>query len=533
MKKIKTFIAAVCVIACSIYYSASFAQAPQKFSYQTVVRNASQGLVQNQTCGIKISIRSGSAAGTVVYSETHTKTSNVNGLVTLEIGAGTVVSGTMAGILWENNTYYVQTQIDPTGGTNYTISGSNQLLSVPYALNAANGNWNKNGNDIFNSNSGNIGIGTSAPGAKLEVNGTFNVQPVANQKFYIPGWSGPGATYVAGVFESTNIPLLNPQLRFLSDIGTNNYFMDIGMDDDFDFVVEHNDIPYFTVSNNGTVKVGYNAVNSGSVVPLFVSGNADITGSLDRVYFNASAPNLIGIQTTSSGDIQVEAGGYYWANGGGFVATSDRRVKNVIGITDSKKDLSDITKIEITDYKPIDILAGGSGIQKKVIAQQLQSVFPNAVMMNKGIIPNVYEQATNVSVVGSKTTIETKKPHTFQSGDKVKLIIQNQGEKIVCVEVINENKFIVEEAINEKVFVYGKHVDDLLMVDYDALTTLNISATQELAKENNQLKSSLANVQKENEDIKASLQTLMQQMQSLNAKVNALESPITGQIENK
>jgi hypothetical protein len=154
------------------------------------VRNASQGLVQNQSCGIKISIRSGSAAGTVVYSETHTKTSNVNGLVTLEIGAGTVVSGTMAyffgkiiPILYKHKSIPQEELIIP-------LVVLHQLLSVPYALNAANGNWNKNGNDIFNSNSGNIGIGTSAPGAKLEVNGTFNVQPVANQKFYIPGWSG-------------------------------------------------------------------------------------------------------------------------------------------------------------------------------------------------------------------------------------------------------------------------------------------------------------------------------------------------------
>ncbi len=137
MKKIKTIIAAVCFVAGSLFYNSLFAQAPQKFSYQTVVRNASQGLVANQSCGIKISIRSGSATGTVVYSETQTKTSNINGLVTLEIGAGTVVSGTFNTINWGADVYFVQTQIDPAGGTNYTITGTSQLSSVPYALNAS------------------------------------------------------------------------------------------------------------------------------------------------------------------------------------------------------------------------------------------------------------------------------------------------------------------------------------------------------------------------------------------------------------
>ena len=112
----------------------SFTQAPQKMSYQAIIRNTSGALVSSTSVGMKISILQGSETGTVVYSETQTASTNANGLVSLEIGAGTVVTGTFAGINWGNGTYFIKTQTDPTGGTNYTIVGSSQLLSVPYAL---------------------------------------------------------------------------------------------------------------------------------------------------------------------------------------------------------------------------------------------------------------------------------------------------------------------------------------------------------------------------------------------------------------
>ncbi len=112
----------------------SFAQSPQKMSYQAVVRNTSGVLQANQTVGMKISILQGSETGTAVYVETQTKTTNANGLVTLEIGSGTLVSGTFSGIDWSNGTYFIKTETDPTGGTNYTITGTSQILSVPYAL---------------------------------------------------------------------------------------------------------------------------------------------------------------------------------------------------------------------------------------------------------------------------------------------------------------------------------------------------------------------------------------------------------------
>ena len=128
MNKFYTFLAAI------LLTTSTFAQAPEKMSYQAVIRNSSDALVANQAVGMKISILQGSASGTAVYVETQTPTTNINGLVSLEIGAGTPVTGTFAGIDWATGPYFIKTETDPTGSTTYTIAGTSQLMSVPYAL---------------------------------------------------------------------------------------------------------------------------------------------------------------------------------------------------------------------------------------------------------------------------------------------------------------------------------------------------------------------------------------------------------------
>jgi hypothetical protein len=109
-----------------------FAQAPQKLSYQAVIRNSSNGLVTSSPVGMRISILQGSATGTPVYVETLTTTTNANGLVSLEIGGGAGFDA----INWANDTYFIKTETDPLGGISYTIIGTSQMLSVPYALHA-------------------------------------------------------------------------------------------------------------------------------------------------------------------------------------------------------------------------------------------------------------------------------------------------------------------------------------------------------------------------------------------------------------
>ena len=142
MKKIIIMMAAI------LSLTEIFAQVPQKMSYQAVIRDAGNALVGNRPVGMRITILKGSAEGSVVYSETQVPISNANGLVSIEIGGG-------AGfdlIDWSADSYFIMTESDPSGGTNYTIKGTSQLLSVPYALHAktAENSFGGNYNDLTN-----------------------------------------------------------------------------------------------------------------------------------------------------------------------------------------------------------------------------------------------------------------------------------------------------------------------------------------------------------------------------------------------
>ncbi len=130
MKKLYSILTAI-LLTIGVY-----AQSPEKMSYQAVIRDASDNLITNQAIGLQISILQGSVSGSTVYLETQTPITNANGLVSLEIGNGTIIIGSFAAIDWENGPFFIKTETDPTGGTSYTITGISQLLSVPYALHA-------------------------------------------------------------------------------------------------------------------------------------------------------------------------------------------------------------------------------------------------------------------------------------------------------------------------------------------------------------------------------------------------------------
>lgn len=118
------------------------AQSPEMFSYQAVIRDNNNQLITNSQVGMQISIQKYiiglPPSYQNVYVETHLASTNDNGLVSLKIGNGNLVSGNFSSIDWENGIYYIKTETDINGGNNYSITASSQLLSVPYALHAKN-----------------------------------------------------------------------------------------------------------------------------------------------------------------------------------------------------------------------------------------------------------------------------------------------------------------------------------------------------------------------------------------------------------
>jgi uncharacterized protein (TIGR02145 family) len=203
-----------------------WAQAPQNFSYQAVVRGTDNALVSNKKVGMKISLLQGSETGKAVYVETHTPTSNTNGLVSIAIGAGTkdASSTAFASIDWSKGPYFVKTETDPAGGTSYSLITTSQLLSVPYALYAGNalpsGGTNGQGLTICDGvptwTTGGICPGkiASLNCAGVSVNGLLNNGAIAsNVSFGITYSGGNGGVYSAQSISSTSVLGLTATLQ--------------------------------------------------------------------------------------------------------------------------------------------------------------------------------------------------------------------------------------------------------------------------------------------------------------------------------
>ena len=182
MKRISTIVAALMITAIG------WAQSPEKMSYQAVVRDGSNDLITTQAVGMQISILQGGSEGTPVYVETQTPTTNANGLVNLEIGTGTT-SDDFSKIDWANVTYFIKTETDPIGGTSYTITGTTQLLSVPYALYAKTSGSSAGPQGVKGDDGSNGSPGTSGTNGAKGDNGSDGAAGAAG---------APGAAGAAG-----------------------------------------------------------------------------------------------------------------------------------------------------------------------------------------------------------------------------------------------------------------------------------------------------------------------------------------------
>lgn len=195
---------------------------------------------------------------------------------------------------------------------------------------------------------------------------------------------------------------------------------------------------------------------------------------------------------------------------------SDSRIKNILGVSNSKKDLEILDKIEITNYKLIDTIQQGNKAVKKVIAQQIKKVYPQAVTTNlTEVIPNIYK-------VSSIKEGWIHLVANVKVGNKLKLIF-NDGEKLVTVTDVSSNGFKVDTDREGQVFVYGIQVDDFHAVDYEALSMLNISATQELLKRITELEKQNKNLTTENNTLTTQFNELAEDQKQLNERLRLLE----------
>ena len=238
------------------------------------------------------------------------------------------------------------------------------------------------------------------------------------------------------------------------------------------------------VYDNGTfVSIGTTTINNGKFVVA-----ASMPGTGTYGYLNSDGSTGTTTNNLTPAPYSIYAA--YRIAAASFNAFSDKRIKNVIGVSNQERDLSLLSKIKITDYTMIDTIAKGNQVHKKVIAQEVAEVLPSAVNKTTEFIPNIYK----VSTINEDGFIALEN-HQLVVGDKVKLFFDTK-EEVVEVKNISQKGFYVHYlpsfgVAGGRLFVFGKLVSDFHTVDYEALSTLNISATQALLKRLNDAEAKL------------------------------------------
>lgn len=340
--------------------------------------------------------------------------------------------------------------------------------------------------------SGNVGIGTDSPGAPLQISPSTNANP-ANNGLYIYNTATTNTSHAILAARVNGASAGDPFLSFdVNGVIGWSIGIDNSDDDKLKFANDWDDLSAntrMTIKTNGYVGIG----TTDPKAPLHVVGSS-YAHSNDMTWID----RCIGMHDGGGGSYTFAPAGIFSSDvlvtgkivGLCDIDYSDVRSKKVIGQSDRQTDLDTIRKLTITDYNWIDTHYGQN--EKKLIAQEVKEIYPQAVSYIPKAIPNVFQMAQSFSYdkLTKHLTISTDKPHDCQPGDFME--IHTDTEKLSQVEVEaapTPNTVVIAcEKAPERVFVYGKWVDDFHAVDYDAISMLNVSATQALADEVDALK---------------------------------------------
>lgn len=390
---------------------------------------------------------------------------------------------------------YFNSDFYESGQIQLSIDGTTSATSIPTAMRFKTARVGQTGGQTSMSirSSGNVGVGTDNPEQNLSVFQGLNIDQ-------------------ANLSDGT---LLNG-LRFGSNSGEGIASRRTGDDDSnyhgLDFYTNFN--KRMTITNYGLVGIG---TTNPTQAKLVVNGN--VNGSIGNFGYLRETSPITGSNTTGNPfNYSIYASNRIAASE--FNAFSDARIKNIKGISNNEKDLEILSKIQITDYQFKDKIGKGNGQYKKVIAQQVESIYPQAVNKITNCIPNIYQLTT------IKNNFIQLSNHQLKAGERVKLIFDDKQE-IFEVLTISDLGFTIAnpDKINpnaqfqnpKSIFVYGREVSDFRSVDYEALSALNISATQALLKQINELKN-------QNEVLKSDLQSQKTVLNDLKSDIQVLKT---------
>ena len=200
-------------------------------------------------------------------------------------------------------------------------------------------------------------------------------------------------------------------------------------------------------------------------------------------------------------------------------AVSDRRIKKDFTPSNAAHDLSQLMRLRVTDYKYKDVIGKGDVWKKGFIAQEVAEIEPEGVYHDTGVIPDIYAPAQRTQLEAGTLHLVMEQAHGLKPGDKVRIMGDDHQEDLLVQATPSTSTFSVSNWTHkapEKVFVYGREVNDFHSVDYNRIFTMNISATQELARR-------VESLEKENASFKSENTELRQMLEGLRADVEALK----------
>jgi hypothetical protein len=355
------------------------------------------------------------------------------------------------------------------GNGSLTLQASAQPAPAFDGGNIVNvGPWKEAGDNVYRAG-GKVGIGTSAPTATLDVNGGIAAGAsnlISTQGAHLQ-WNRTGGDGETWLLNQKGGGSANAGIRFGASDNVSSGANTIS--------------EWARFTDNGNFGIGTTSPS----FPLDVQRTVT-PANYYYAYLNGTAN--IGT-ATSTAPVSIRASGRILASE--FNATSDRRLKTIVGRSSGPADLALLNQLRITDYTMKDRAAFGERAFKKVIAQEVEEVFPQAVSQHAGFLPDIYQpasaapRATGDSLL--QLTLPAALPVAATAGQRLKLI-GPQGEvlaRLVRPAAAGSRTLLVRPAgtlAGGQMFVFGLEHADVRAVDYEALGMLNVSATQELAR---------------------------------------------------
>jgi hypothetical protein len=408
---------------------------------------------------------------------------------------------------------------DYPGFSGYDLAIGNGTQGMVFQQNVAFSNWQSNTNiTLLPTNAtGNVGINTVVPTNHLQIGdnpgfsgydlaiGNYNKGMVFQQNSTFSNWQSntnitllpTNATGNVGIntIAPTNHLQIGNNPGFSGyDLAIGNYNKGMVFQQNSTFSNWQSNTDITLLPTNGTGRVGINTISPRA--PLDVVGITDVPGVppylgdyayLALGYSNFTTPiaNVGGVTKSYYGGISIFAGGRIAAEE--FDAFSDSRIKNISGISNGTKDIETINGLRITNYTMKDKVKFGNKQFKKVIAQEVEKVYPQVVSRHTDFIPNVYQLTNSITKANDGYLLGFNANHNISNNaKKVQVMLEGKGmQQFNIISIPSATEVIIDapEIKTEKVFVYGEEVDDFRTVDYEGLTTLNISATQELSRQ--------------------------------------------------